>query len=71
MPKKTKAMMIRLDEELSEQLAIVAEVDVSTRVDVVRIALSEYIEKRKEDEGFQGCLREYLNRVKNLLKEDV
>jgi predicted transcriptional regulator len=63
-----KAMTIRLDAEQAEQLETVANVDNQPVSDVIRAAITQHIENRKNDEQFRLGLRERLERAQSLLK---
>jgi predicted transcriptional regulator len=66
--KPPKAMTIRLSADQAEALETVATVDDLAVVEVIRAAISEHVEARKQDEEFQRSLRERIERAQTLLK---
>ncbi len=65
--KTSKAMTIRLTEEQAEALETVALVEQLAVSDVIRAAISEHIESRRKDPGFQEDLKARLTRARRLL----
>ena len=65
--KPAKAMTIRLSAEQAEQLETVATVDDQPVSEVVRAAIAEHIERRKQDSQFQDSLRGRIERAQQLL----
>jgi predicted transcriptional regulator len=65
--KATKAMTIRLLAEQAEALETVANVEQRPVSDVIRAAITEHIESRKSDPGFQKGLKERLQRAQKML----
>jgi len=65
--KQTKAMTIRLSEEQAEALETVATVERRAVSDVIRAAINEHIESRRQDPTFQEGLKTRLNRARRLL----
>jgi predicted transcriptional regulator len=65
--KPPKAMTIRLSADQAEALETVATVDDMAVVEVIRAAITEHVEARKKDEGFQRSLRERIERAQTLL----
>jgi predicted transcriptional regulator len=66
--KAPKAMTIRLSVEQAEALETVATVDDMAVVEVIRAAIDEHVESRKQDAEFQRGLRERIERAQSLLK---
>lgn len=66
--KSPKAMTIRLSQEQADELETVASVENKPIAEVIRAAISEHIDARKQDEGFQRSLREQIERTQRLLK---
>ena len=66
--KPPKAMTIRLSADQAEALETVATVDDLAVVEVIRAAITEHVESRKQDEEFQRSLRERIERAQTLLK---
>lgn len=64
----TKNLLLRLDAELAEQLAAVAEVEGESVTAVVREAVAAHIARRRGDPDFQGRLRSQLDRHARLLE---
>lgn len=62
-----KAMTIRLSEEQADALETVANVEQRAVSDVIRAAISEHIESRRQDPDFQRDLRARLDRAERLL----
>lgn len=65
--KPAKAMTIRLSAEQAEQLETVATVDNQPVAEVIRAAIAEHINKRKQDNGFQEGLKSRIVRAQRLL----
>jgi predicted transcriptional regulator len=66
--KPIKAMTIRLTPEQAEQLETVASVDEQPVAAVIRAAIAQHIESRKNDQKFRKTLQERLNRSQRLLR---
>jgi predicted transcriptional regulator len=66
--KPPKAMTIRLSADQAEALETVATVDDMAVVEVIRAAISEHVEARKQDEEFRRSLRERIERAQTLLQ---
>lgn len=66
--KSPKAMTIRLSSEQAEALDTVASVDDRAVSDIIRAAISEHIENRRQDPAFQAGLRERISRAQQFLK---
>jgi predicted transcriptional regulator len=67
--KPAKAMTIRLSAEQAEQLETVATVDDQPVSEVIRAAIAEHIERRKQDGQFQDSLRGRIERAQQLLAQ--
>lgn len=67
----TRAMTIRLDDGLAEDLATVAAVDGQPVVEVVRQAIADRVTARKADPRFRSALREHIGKARRLLGEDA
>ena len=67
--KPPKAMTIRLSADQAEALETVATVDDMAVVEVIRAAIAEHVESRKQDSEFQRSLRERIERAQTLLKK--
>jgi len=70
---RTKNMVLRLEPELAERLAAVAEVEGRTVSDVAREAIAALIEARRNDKQFRRLLEDNLaqhRRLLDLLRED-
>ncbi|MBR7834848.1 ribbon-helix-helix protein, CopG family [Actinospica durhamensis] len=63
----TKNMVLRLDPELADLLATVAEVEQRSVSDVAREAIAALVEARRGDERFRRLLQENLARHQRLL----
>jgi predicted transcriptional regulator len=70
---QTKNMVLRLDPDLAELLAAVAEVEGRSVSDVAREAIAELVQARRKDKRFRRLLQENLarhQRLLDLLRED-
>ena len=65
--KPAKAMTIRLSADQAEALETVATVEDRPVSDVIRAAITEHIENRRRDPGFQDGLKNRIERAKRLL----
>lgn len=63
----TKNLTLRIDRDLADQARTVADVEGSTVSDVIRDALTEHVERRRQDPEFQALLRRNLERHQELL----
>jgi predicted transcriptional regulator len=63
-----KSVLLRLDPELAEQLGAVAEVEGQTVSDVMRRAIADHVERRRQDPAFQRKIKESLRRQQRLLQ---
>ena len=63
-----KAMTIRLSPEQAEELETVASVENRPIAEVIRAAISEHIDARKEDQEFRKSLKERIERTQRMLK---
>jgi len=64
---RTKNMVLRLDPDLAERLAAVAEVEGRSVSDVAREAISALVEARRKDTRFRRMLEDNLARHRRLL----
>jgi len=64
---RTKNMVLRLDPDLAELLATVAEVEGRSVSDVAREAIAALVESRRQDKRFLGLLEDNLARHQRLL----
>jgi predicted transcriptional regulator len=70
---RTKNMVLRLDPDLAEMLATVAEVEGRSVSEVAREAIAELVQARRNDKRFRRLLEENLarhQRLLDLLRED-
>jgi hypothetical protein len=63
----TKNMMLRLDPDLAERLAGIAEVEGRSVSDVAREAIAALVEARRNDKRFRRLLEDSLTRHQRLL----
>ena len=63
----TKNMMLRLDADLAERLAAIAEVERRSVSDVAREAIAALVEARRKDKRFRRQLEDSLARHQRLL----
>ena len=63
-----KAMTIRLSQEQAEELETVATVDNRPVAEIIRAAIAEHIDTRKQDEQFRKSLKERIERTQQMLK---
>ena len=68
--KEFKVLTIRLPTDQAEDLSMVAAVDGQPVAEVIRMAITDHIEGRKNDGGFQDSLRERIDRAQRLLPGD-
>ena len=64
---RTKNMVLRLDPDLAELLATIAEVEGRSVSDVAREAIADLVEARRQDRRFRRLLEENLARHQRLL----
>jgi len=64
----TKAMSLRLPEDLAAELAAVAETDEMPISEAVREAIDKHIAERRADKAFQERLKQRLEENRKLLK---
>jgi len=64
---RTKNMVLRLDPDLAELLATVAEVEGRSVSDVAREAIAALVEARRRDKRFRRLLEDNLARHQRLL----
>jgi predicted DNA-binding protein len=67
--KPVKAMTIRLSAEQAEALETVADVEARPVSEVIRAAIAEHIDNRKNDPDFQDSLKNRLDRARRLLRK--
>lgn len=65
--KPQKAMTIRLSQEQAEELEMVAAVEQQPVSEVIRSAIAEHIETRKQDRTFQEGLRARIERAQKMI----
>jgi predicted transcriptional regulator len=65
--KTPKAMTIRLTQEQAEELETVASVEDKPVAEVIRAAISEHINARKQDDNFRQSLRARIERTQKML----
>ena len=65
--KRVKTMTIRLSADQAEELNMVAAVDGQPVSQVIRMAIAGHIEERKQDDTFQGSLRQRIDRAQRML----
>ena len=65
--KEFKVLTIRLSPDQAEELSVVAAVDGQPVAEVIRMAITDHIEERKNDEAFQDSLRGRIDRAQRLL----
>jgi predicted transcriptional regulator len=71
---RTKNMVLRLDPDLAERLAAVAEVEGRSVSDVAREAISALVAARRKDTRFRRLLEDNLarhQRLLDLLRDDT
>ena len=68
--KPVKAMTIRLSADQSEELNTIAAVDGQPISSVIRSAIADHIEGRKQDTAFQEMLRQRIERDQRMLPAD-
>ncbi|MGH3397432.1 MAG: CopG family ribbon-helix-helix protein [Streptosporangiaceae bacterium] len=64
---RTKNMVLRLDPDLADLLATIAEVEGRSVSDVAREAIADLVETRRQDKRFRRLLEENLARHQRLL----
>ena len=67
--KPAKAMTIRLSAEQAEALETVATVEDRPISEVIRAAISEHIENRSHDPGFQEGLKNRIDQARKLIRK--
>jgi predicted transcriptional regulator len=65
---RTKNMVLRLEPELAERLAAVAEVEGRSVSDVAREAIAALVDSRRKDKRFRRMLEDNLARHQRLLE---
>lgn len=61
------ALTLRLDQELAEQLAIVAALDGEPVAEAIRAAVAVWVARRKQDPRFQEALQRRIAQHRQLL----
>jgi hypothetical protein len=64
-----KAMTLRLSAEQAEALETVADIESMPASEVIRAAITEHIDSRKNDPAFQESLKDRLNRARRPLRK--
>jgi predicted transcriptional regulator len=67
--KTSKAMTIRLSTDQAEELETVASVENLPVAEVIRAAIAEHIDSRKQDEQFRRTLRDRIERTQRMLDQ--
>jgi predicted DNA-binding protein len=67
-PGTTKNLLLRLDPDLAKRLEVVAEVEGRTVSDVVREAVANLVEQRRNDQHFLALLDDNLTRHQQALE---
>jgi predicted transcriptional regulator len=68
-PPDTKAITLRLDQQLADELDMLARIDHCSKNEVVRRALRAYINSRRADPEFQSRVREKIARAAALARQ--
>ena len=63
----TKSMTLRMEEDLADKVRTIAEVEETTVSNVIREALAELVEQRRNDPEFQKMLKRNMERHHELL----
>ncbi len=63
----TKSMTLRMEEDLADKVRTIAEVEETTVSNVIREALTELVEQRRNDPEFQKMLKRNMERHHELL----
>jgi predicted transcriptional regulator len=63
-----KALTVRLPVDLHDDLTLVAEVDGMSVADVVRMALDQYIDKRREQPDFKTAAHNQVMRFRRMME---
>lgn len=63
----TKSMTLRMEEHLAEKIQTIADIEETTVSDVIRDALADHVERRRQDPEFQARLQRNLQRHQQLL----
>jgi predicted transcriptional regulator len=63
-----KSMTLRLSDDQAAELDVVARVDDTSVSAVVRVAIGEYVERRRQDQEFKTRLREIVERDREILE---
>jgi predicted transcriptional regulator len=65
---ENKSVLLRLDAELADRVAAMAEVEGTSASEVMRAAIAAHVEQRRRDPEFQRQLKEALARQRRLLR---
>lgn len=63
----TRSMTLRMEEDLADKVRTIAEVEDTTVSNVIREALTELVEQRRNDPEFQKMLKRNMERHQELL----
>ncbi|MDE0237201.1 MAG: ribbon-helix-helix protein, CopG family [bacterium] len=63
----TKSMTLRMEEDLADKVRTIAEVEETTVSNVIREALTELVDQRRNDPEFQKMLKRNMERHQELL----
>jgi predicted transcriptional regulator len=66
--KAAKSMTLRLSADQAEALDTVSTIDNQSIAEVIRAAISQHVERRRQDPAFQDGLKERIDRAKRLLE---
>jgi predicted transcriptional regulator len=64
----TKSVLLRLDAELADRVAAMAEVEGTSASDVMRAAIAAHVEQRRRDPEFQRQVKAALARQRRVLR---
>lgn len=64
----TKSMTLRMEDDLADKVRTIAEVEETTVSNVIREALTELVEQRRNDPEFQKMLKRNMERHQELLR---
>jgi predicted transcriptional regulator len=67
--KPVKAMTIRLSAEQADALETVADVESRPVSEIIRAAIAQHIDSRRNDPAFQDSLKNRLDRARRLLRK--
>ena len=63
---ESKQVLLRLDVGLAERVTAMAEVEDRSVSDVIREAIAEHVERRRNDPAFQDAVAEHRRRTERL-----